>query len=197
MSDSPDNDPVIISVAAYSEEPVAYEKKYSTHLLDRPGRFASLISPKSRILDVGCGPGRDIQIFAEAGHTPIGIDLNPSFIQMARRHGEVIAGDIRDIGSIFTPLSFDGVWAQASLVHLKKAEVEKLLSDLRDLLKPNGHIYACVRATGETGWLDESDGRRWYTTWPDDSFEEAMTSAGFQIIDVTRGPYVEVWAIKV
>ena len=116
---------------------------------------------------------------------------------MAGRHGDVIQGDIRNISSIFTPNSFDGVWAQASLVHLQKSEVEKLLHELRDLMKPNGLLYACVPATGETGWLDESDGRRWYTTWPDDSFETAVRTNGFHINDVTHGPYVEVWATKV
>ena len=197
MSDDPQNDPVLISVAAYSLEPETYEKRYATHLLDRPDRFASLISPGSKNLAVGCGPGRDIRIFAEAGHQPTGIDLNPAFIKMAQRYGEVIAGDIRDIRSLFSPLIFDGVWAQASLVHLQNSEVEKLHHDLRDLLKPNGLIYACVPATGESGWLDESDGRRWYTTWQEDSFEVAMASAGFQITGVPHGSYVEVWATKV
>jgi|LakMenE18May11ns_1017448.scaffolds.fasta_scaffold9661196_1 SAM-dependent methyltransferase len=197
MSESPDNDPVIISVAAYSANPIAYEEKYATHLLDRPTRFASLLSPGSHILDLGCGPGRDIRIFSESGHKPIGIELNPAFIEMAGRHGDVIQGDIRNISSIFTPTSFDGVWAQASLVHLQKSEVEKLLRDLKDLLKPDGLIYVCVPATGESGWLDESDGRRWYTTWPEDSFVTAVETTGFHINDVTHGPYVEVWATKV
>jgi SAM-dependent methyltransferase len=196
MRESPNDDRVIISVAAYSTNPIAYEEKYAAHLLDRPTRFASLLSPGSHILDLGCGPGRDIRIFSEGGHKPLGIELNPEFIEMARRQGDVIQGDIRDIGSIFTPSSFDGVWAQASLVHLEKSEIALVLHDLRDLLKPNGLLYACVPATGETGWLDESDGRRWYTTWPEDSFEEAVKSAGFQVDNITQGPYVEVWAIK-
>jgi predicted SAM-dependent methyltransferase len=115
---------------------------------------------------------------------------------MASRQGEVIQGDIRDISSIFTPTSFHGVWAQASLVHLEKSEIALVLRDLRDLLKPNGLFYACVPATGETGWLDESDGRRWYTTWPDNSFETEVRTSGFHITDVTYGHYVEVWATK-
>jgi SAM-dependent methyltransferase len=194
MSDDSHIDPVLISVAAYSLEPEAYEQKYATHLLDRPSRFASLIPPGSKILDLGCGPGRDIRIFTEAGHHPIGVELNPSFIKMAQQHGEVIAGDIREISSLFSPLTFDAVWAQASLVHLQKSEVENFLRDVKVLLKPNGLMYACVPATGESGWLEESDGRRWYTTWPEDSFQTAIASAGFRIFDVTHGPYVEVWA---
>jgi SAM-dependent methyltransferase len=196
MGVSQDDDPVLISVAAYSLEPEAYEKRYATHLLDRPARFASLISPKSKILDVGCGPGRDLRIFSEAGHRPTGVDLNPAFVKMAQHHGEVVLGDIREISSLFSSVVFDGIWAQASLVHLRKSEVETLLRDLSVLLKQNGLLYACVPATGESGWHDESDGRRWYTTWPNSSFQSAVNSAGFHIIDVTLGPYVEVWATK-
>ena len=196
MSESVDNDPVIFSVAAYSTNPTAYEQKYAQHLLDRPARFASLLSPCSHILDLGCGPGRDIRIFSEHGHKPIGLELNPSFIEMARPHGEVVLGDIRNIRSLFTPTSFDGVWAQASLVHLQRTEIELVLHDIRVLLKPNGHLYACVPAIGETGWQEESDGRRWYTTWPLDSFKEAVRTAGFRVDDATHGPYVEIWATK-
>lgn len=196
MSCNTNNDPVLVSVAAYSSDPNAYEKKYATHLLDRPARFASLIPYGSHILDVGCGPGRDIRIFTEAGHQPTGVDLNPDFITMAQRHGDVIAGDIREIGLFFSPTTFDGVWAQASLVHLQKSEVEKILCDFRELLKPGGLLYACVPATGESGWIDESDGRRWYTTWPNETFVEAVTTAGFHVDEITHGVYVEVWATK-
>lgn len=196
LDSNTDEDPALVSIEAYSTDPIAYEEKYREHLLDRPIRFASLLSPRSHILDLGCGPGRDIQIFSEAGHVPVGIELNPSFIEMARRHGDVIQGDIRDINSLFAPMSFDGVWAQASLVHLQKPEIDLALHDIRDLLKTNGLLYACVPATGETGWLVESDGRRWYTTWQGDSFESAVRTAGFLIDNVTHGPYVEVWATK-
>lgn len=197
MSENTGDDPALLSIAAYSVNAIAYEEKYANHLLDRPIRFASLLAPASHILDLGCGPGRDIRIFGENGHHPIGIELNPSFIEMARRHGDVVQGDIRNISSVFTPSSFDGVWAQASLVHLERSEIVLVLRDIQDLLKQNGLLYACVPATGETGWQDESDGRRWYTTWPDDSFEQAVRTAGFQIDDITHGSYVEVWATKV
>ena len=197
MSENTGDDPALLSIAAYSVNAIAYEEKYANHLLDRPIRFASLLSPASHILDLGCGPGRDIRIFSEGGHKPVGIELNPVFIEMARRLGDVVKGDIRNISAIFTPSSFDGVWAQASLVHLEKLEIALVLRDIQDLLKQNGLLYACVPATGETGWQDESDGRRWYTTWPDDSFEQAVRTAGFQIDDITHGPYVEVWATKV
>lgn len=189
-------DPVLASVAAYSNKPVEYERRYETHLLDRPARFVSLLPPAARILDLGCGPGRDLQLFTQAGHNPIGIELNPTFAKMARRHGSVVEGDIRNLEDIFHPLSFEGVWAQASLVHLSGSETEQLLHVASNLLVATGSFYACVPAVGETGWRDEADGRRWYTVWPVDAFRTAVETAGFHIDDVTKGPYVEVWATK-
>jgi SAM-dependent methyltransferase len=191
-----ESDPVIVSVGAYSTDPEAYVRRYSQHLLDRPDRFASLFEPPARILDLGCGPGRDLRIFGAAGHQPIGIDLNPAFVEIAQRHGEVVEADLRDVRSVFAPATFDGIWAQASLVHLAPTEVLQVLSDLRELLVPSGRLYACVPAIGESGWRDEDDGRRWYTTWPNDAFPNAVASAGFSIDDTTDGVYVEVWATR-
>lgn len=196
MKHSPDDDPVSVSVAAYSSDPLGYAQHYAEHLLDRPERFCSLLPPCSRILDLGCGPGRDLRIFAVAGHLPVGLEMNPLFIDMARRHGEVIEGDIRDTARLFPPSSFGAVWAQASLVHLSTTETEKALDDLRSLLIPGGRFYACVPAVGESGWRQEPDGRRWYTVWPDRCFANAVADAGFEITDVTEGTYIEVHALR-
>ena len=194
VMDSDDFDPVRTSVAAYSNDPVGYAERYAGHLLDRPARFASSLPQPSRILDLGCGPGRDLALFTEAGHRPVGVEMNPDFVEMARARGEVIHADFRTIAQIFDAESFDGVWAQASLVHLPDHEVLSVLADLRELLNPKGRLFACVPAIGTSGWADESDGRRWYTVWPDDTFLDAIRSAGFTIDDVAYGPYVEVWA---
>ena len=194
LKPSSDDDPVSISVAAYSADPHGYERRYAEHLLDRPQRFCSTLPPCSRILDLGCGPGRDLRLFALAGHHPVGLEMNPSFVEMARRHGEVIEGDIRDMTRLFPPSSFDAVWAQASLVHLSTTETEMALEGIRSLLVPGGRLYACVPAIGETGWRQESDGSRWYTVWPDRRFAEAVADADFEVLDVTDGIYAEVHA---
>jgi SAM-dependent methyltransferase len=102
-------------VAAYSNAPHDYVVRYAEHLLDRPLKFANQLPIPSRILDLGCGPGRDLHIFSEYGHQPIGVELNPDFIRIASHHGNVVAGDIRNLDSLFSPASFDAIWAQAAL----------------------------------------------------------------------------------
>ena len=192
----PSDDRVLDSVAAYSNAPKEYVERYSNHLLDRPLKFAKQLTVPSRLLDVGCGPGRDLRIFAECGHHAAGLDLNPDFVQLASEHGDVTLGDMREVESLFSPSSFDGIWAQASLVHLSRDETVHVLKALNHLLAPDGHFYACVSASGETGWREEIDGRRWYTTWPGHTFAEEIENAGFVVNEITDGIYIEVWATK-
>lgn len=192
-----EQDSVERSVAAYSTAPQAYADHYADHLLDRPERFAASLPASAAILDLGCGPGRDLRIFSALGHRPVGLELNLDFVELARQQGEVVVGDIRAVSTLFPTASFDGVWAQASLVHLSADETTQALADLHALLVPGGRFYACVSATGANGWLDEPDGRRWYTVWPDESFPDAVRAAGFEITDITHGPYIEVWSTKV
>jgi SAM-dependent methyltransferase len=187
-------DPVLRSVAAYSNQPESYAAHYANRMLDRPRRFAASLPPSSAILDVGCGPGRDLRIFSECGHRPIGLELNPHFVEMANLVGHIVEGDIRDISRFFAPASFDGIWAQASLVHLAAEDVTRVLGDFHDLLVPGGRVYACVAATGHTGWLEEPDGRRWYTVWPQESFADEVSAAGFIVTEIASGDYIEVWA---
>ena len=92
------------------------------------------------------------------------------------------------------PESFDGIWAQASLVHLSVEEVAGVLVDCFDLLRNEGLLYLSVPSDGVSGWKDEPDGRRWYTVWPDDTIVSPLEAAGFTIFDISHGPYVEVWA---
>lgn len=189
-------DPVLASVEAYSNDPLGYCEKFKRHKLELPERFNSLLATNSDVLDIGCGPGRDLDFFASCGHGVVGIELNSSFYDMCSSKHTVVNGDIRELTSFFSPQTFDGIWAQASFVHLSTDEVEAVIVDCFTLLRPGGLFYASVPSSGDTGWRDETDGRRWYTVWPDDSITTPMQNAGFTVFDISVGPYVEVWARK-
>ena len=189
-------DPVLASVEAYSNDPLGYCEKFKRHKLELPERFNSLLATNSDVLDIGCGPGRDLDFFASCGHGVVGIELNSSFYDMCSSKHTVVNGDIRELTSFFSPQTFDGIWAQASFVHLSTDEVEAVIVDCFTLLRPGGLFYASVPSSGDTGWRDETDGRRWYTVWPDDSISTPMQHAGFTVFDISVGPYVEVWARK-
>ena len=195
----PPHDPpdvVIASVAAYRAGAEAYEAAYADRYGGIVGRFAASLPTPSRLLDAGCGPGRDLARFVAHGHEAHGIDLTPEFVARARRHAPTVLGDLRQVSSHFAAGSFDGVWASASLVHLPAAEAADVLAQFATLLRPGGQLFVSVRSTGETGWLDEPDGPRWYQVWTAGALEAAVVRGGFTIDDVTPGPYTELWATR-
>jgi SAM-dependent methyltransferase len=184
------------SVAVYSDHADEYATEHASKMADRVDRLAGLLPTPSLILDAGCGPGRDLARFVEHGHRARGVDLNPVFVEMASVHAPTLQCDLREVGSRFPAGTFDGIWACASLVHLREAETVDVLGQFAGLLRPGGKLYACLKSVGSTGWLDEADGRRWYTVWDAEAFAAAVADAGFEVDHVDRGVFVEVWATR-
>lgn len=128
------------------------------------------------ILDFGCGPGRDLAYFTRLGHTAIGLDGTPSFVQMARADTgcEVLHQDFLqlDLGEE----RFDGVFANASLFHVPGSELPRVLAELRRALKPRGVLFSSnPRGDNREGWNGERYGC--YHDW--DSWRAIVTAAGF------------------
>jgi len=153
---------VTISGAAYTDNADEYEVSHAPKMLDRVERFASSLRIPSVILDAGCGPGRDLARFVALGHDARGVDLNPAFVARAAAHAPTWQADLRELQHIFPQGLFDGIWASASLVHLTDEDAAAVLRQFSALLRLGGKLYVCVNTVGQTGWLNEPDGRRWY-----------------------------------
>jgi SAM-dependent methyltransferase len=59
-------------------------------------RWAHLIAPQSRVLDVACGAGRHMRFLSALEHTAVGVDRNPEAVALAQMHGEVTCADIEN-----------------------------------------------------------------------------------------------------
>ena len=81
------------------------------------------------ILDLGCGPGRDLATFRDLGHEAVGLDGSESFVQMARTHSgcEVFHQDFLQLS--LPCKRFDGIFANASLFHVPKQELPRGLNE--------------------------------------------------------------------
>jgi SAM-dependent methyltransferase len=191
-----EGDPVIASVRAYSRHAAEYETSHAAKMLHQVERFAGSLPVPSLILDAGCGPGRDLARFATMGHVVRGVEFNPDFAAMAARSAPTSCSDLREVESLYPDAFFDGIWACASLVHLPRTDALDVLRQFAAILRPGGKLYACVNTTGDTGWLDEADGRRWYCIWETEAFERAVETSGFSVDDTIQGPFVEVWATR-
>jgi SAM-dependent methyltransferase len=192
----PSIDPVQQSVAAYSAHADEYEAAYASKFADIVARFAASLPTPSLILDAGCGPGRDLARFGEHGHVARGAELNPEFVVRARRHAPTTQCDLRNVASCYPSGFFDGIWAAAALVHLPASDMFDVLGQFGTLLRPAGKLFVSVKSSGRTGWLEEPDGRRWYTVWPADDIARAITDAGFTVDNVDPGLYTELWATR-
>ncbi|MCW5772627.1 MAG: class I SAM-dependent methyltransferase [Rhodospirillaceae bacterium] len=98
--------------------------------------------PPFTILDFGCGPGRDLAAFAALGHRAVGLDGSQEFVAMARAHSgcEVLHQDFLALD--LPRAAFDGVFANATLFHVPRQDLPRVLGQLRDALKPRGVLFA-------------------------------------------------------
>lgn len=123
--------------------------------------------PPFRILDLGCGPGRDLIYFRSLGHEPTGLDGAKAFVRMAsERSGcEVL---LQNFFELELPLSsFDGVFANASLFHVPRATLPKVLSEVHKALKPRGVLFTSnPRGDNSEGFNDRRFGAYFdHPTW--------------------------------
>jgi SAM-dependent methyltransferase len=135
--------------------------------------------PPFRILDFGCGPGRDLRTFAARGHTPTGLDGAARFVQMARAYAGVEVWEQDFLALDLPDAAFDGVFANASLFHVPTRELRRVLGELRACLRPRGVLFASnPRGSNEEGF---SRGR--YGAFHDlEHWRADVTAAGFDEI---------------
>ena len=132
--------------------------------------------PPFKILDFGCGPGRDLKAFAELGHLAIGLEGAGRFAEMARDYSgcEVWQQDFLKLD--LPPGQFDGVFANAALFHVPSQELPRVLLELHASLKPRGVLFASnPRGNNDEGW---NRGR--YGAYHDlDAWRRYLSDAGY------------------
>lgn len=135
--------------------------------------------PPFAILDFGCGPGRDLKAFAERGHEAIGLDGSSRFAAMAREHSgcEVWQQDFLHLR--LPAARFDGVFANATLFHVPRQELPRVLGELAAALKPRGVLFCSnPRGSDEEGWA----GARYGSFHSLEGWRGFMAGAGFSEI---------------
>jgi len=106
--------------------------------------FLGLIPQGGKILDAGCGSGRDTLYFNKKGYNVVSFDYSEPLVELATEYTgqEILLRSFEDID--FTD-EFDGVWACASLIHVAKRDINSAVAKLERALKPNGVLYASFK----------------------------------------------------
>jgi SAM-dependent methyltransferase len=144
------------TLAHYDERAEAFWEGTRDH--DVAQNIAALLDaiegfPPFTILDLGCGPGRDLKTFRSLGHVAIGVEGSPRFVAMARAWSGCDVWQ-QDFLRLTLPSNhFDGVFANAALFHVPRRELPRVLGELRATLKPNGVLFSSnPHGHDEEGW---------------------------------------------
>jgi SAM-dependent methyltransferase len=137
-------------------------------------------APPVRILDFGCGPGRDLVAFRALGHEAIGLEGSPALAAMAREHSGCEVWE-QDFLALTLPAgSFDGIFANASLFHVPCRQLPRVLSELHATLRPDGVLFTSnPRGDNEEGW----NGGRYCAYHDFDTWCEFVEAAGFSKLE--------------
>lgn len=104
-------------------------------------QFETYLKPGDKILDLGCGSGRDSKYFLSKGYEVVSVDGSIKMCYLATKY---LGKEVRNI--TFNELDyvdeFDAVWACASLLHVESNKMIEVMVRIRNALKKNGLIYA-------------------------------------------------------
>lgn len=148
------------------------------------------LAPGARVLDVGCGTGMPTaRQLADAGMHVTGIDISASMLDLARRNvpeatfHQLDAMDVRDTG-------FDAVVAFFSLLMLRRADIPRTLTRLRDALVTGGHLLlSMVEADLDDTPLPFLGNPIRVTGYLRDQLRSVVEDAGFTVLDLRTRSY--------
>jgi SAM-dependent methyltransferase len=132
--------------------------------------------PPFVILDLGCGPGRDLAFFRDRGHEAVGLDASERFVDMARAATGCEVLHQSFLALLLPKARFDGIYANASLFHVPTQELPRVLAELRQALKPRGVFFSSNPHGDNTeGW----SGDRYGAHHTLERWRKHVTAAGF------------------
>ena len=127
--------------------------------------FLKLVPKGGKILDLGCGSGRDSMNFMKLGYEVTAVD---GAKELAKKASVLLGKEV--IVSTFEELElkekFHGIWACASLLHIKREDLKTVLNNLYNNLEDNGVFYMSFKY-GEKEYVDDKN--RYFNCFTDES----------------------------
>ncbi len=139
---------------------------------------ALLVDEALDILDLGCGPGRDLITFKKLGHNPTGLDGSEEFCVMARQVSQCPVLHQSFLSLDLETARFHGIFANASLFHVPSQELAGVLSACHDALRPGGILFSSNPRGSEEGW----QGNRYGNYMELEESQDYLQQAGFKVL---------------
>lgn len=158
-------------------------------------RFLPRIENHGKILDAGCGSGRDSKNFLNLGYKVVAFDANESLVELATEYLNQHVTHATFESFEAKPDSFDAIWACASLLHVPNKELPRTFSRLSELLKPKGVFY-CSFKYGNTEQIRNG---RFFADMNEQTLRDALSSTQLKVVetwmssDARPGRETEQW----
>ncbi len=168
----PDN----FTIGVYDKKSEEYRQMRKTKgELQLEVNFANCIKKGGTVLDYGCGPGWSAGYFADQGLVSHAFDASGSMVELARKHPKVKAWK-SSFDTFSAPNTYDGIWANFSLLHATRTEMPVLLQSIHEALTPRGKF--CIGLKLGKGELRDSLGR-FYSYYEEEELRLLLKNAGF------------------
>lgn len=150
-------------------------------------KFCTLLPPQGVMVDIGCGSGRDAQIFSEKGLKVLGVDFCSNLLEIARKTAPLAQFQLLDIEETSLPTAtFDGAWASSSLSHISKTMFPQVLKNIYKSLKDKGYFY--INMKKGSGEVLEPDARygafqKFWSFFEEEELKQLLEDAEFTILE--------------
>ncbi|MFD2422139.1 class I SAM-dependent methyltransferase [Amycolatopsis pigmentata] len=192
------------TIATYDAAAESYSQRFAdTDFGSYLDDFLEVIPPGAQILDVGCGPGRDLASFCQSGFRAFGLDRSQGMLSTAHRvapDAKLAMGDMRTLP--FRNEIFKGVWHCASLLHVSTPDAARTLAEATRVMLPGGMLFLSVSCGTGAEWRSTSHGRRWYCHIGKGELESIVACVRLKILwsrtepGVAHGKWINLLAQK-
>jgi SAM-dependent methyltransferase len=189
------------TIAAYQADAAAYAAatQHVDGVREELASFAARVGPGGRVLEVGSGGGRDARALEAAGLVVQRTDVTPAFVEVMRAAGfdaDVLDPLVDDLGG-----PWDGVWTNAALLHVARADLPVVLARLRVATRSGGTLYLSLKEGDGEAWSTHGDvrARRHFVYWRPGPLRFVAEGAGWQVDELrhvqgAREDWLEVMA---
>lgn len=187
------------TVAAYNawaEDYAQAVSKISPDLWAHLERFAAGIGPGAHVLEIGSAAGRDASALEAAGLRVDRTDITPAFVELLRSTGH----QARQLDPLRDDLGgpYDGIWANAVLLHLNRPEFAITLHRLHHAVRSDGRLFLSLKEGNGDGWSRHGtiNAPRHFTFWTPAELAAVLEAAGWTVESLTvveGGKTYEKW----
>lgn len=143
-------------------------------------KFLKYLNPESKIMDLGCGSGRDTMYFIQRGFQ---VDAVDGSIELCKIASEFTGQEVKQMlfHELYYINTYDGIWACASILHLPYEQLKTVFQKIADALKEAGIFYTSFKY----GEREGNRNGRYFTDMTESKFKKLLDEVSvFEIKEI-------------